>query len=262
MKINVGISPCPNDVFIFAGLILGRIQTPREWDFHFEDVESLNNKARAGDGDLLKISYANALNCPDYRLLTCGGALGRKCGPLLLTGGEAWNPEKEVLIPGEHTTANFLLDFWAGKTLQKRFLPFNDLYGELKLNSRAQGVVIHEKRFTYAQDGLNLVQDLGEHWEISTGHRIPLGALVYRAQSGLKAEEIETAVRTSLDWAYAHEPDALELCARLAEDMRPEVMRAHIALYVNEFTRALGFEGKAAVDFFLANLSNRAGMRS
>lgn len=258
MKLRAGISPCPNDVFLFAGLILGKIRTPWEWNFHFEDVETLNLKARAGDGDLLKISYANALHCPAYRMLHCGGALGRKCGPLLLTGGEHWNPEGEVLVPGEHTTANFLLDFWAGKPFKKRFLPFDTLYEELKRNSRAQGVVIHEKRFTYAQDGLNLVMDLGEHWESTTGHAIPLGALVYRTKSGLKAEEIENAIRTSLDWAYSHEPETLELCARHAQDMRSEVMRAHIALYVNGFTRKLGLEGREAVKFFLKQLANRA----
>jgi 1,4-dihydroxy-6-naphthoate synthase len=254
MKTRIGISPCPNDVFIFSGLLLGKTPAPFEGDFLFEDVETLNRRARKGEGDLIKISYANALNCPDYDLLQCGGALGRSCGPLLLTGGSAWNPENEVLVPGENTTANFLLDFWAKKPLRKRFLPFDALYRELRGHPHAQGVVIHEMRFTYAGDGLNLVQDLGEHWEKGTGHPIPLGALAYRADSGPSRETVEAAVRASLDWAWAHEEEALALCARHAQSLDAGVLRAHVKLYVNAFTRDLGAEGRAALEAFLAEI--------
>ncbi|HEX2612812.1 MAG TPA: MqnA/MqnD/SBP family protein, partial [Fibrobacteria bacterium] len=183
-----------------------------------------------------------------YAPLACGGALGRGCGPLLLTGGAEWDPEGEVLVPGARTTANVLLDFWAGRPLRKRFLPFDALYRELKADPRAQGVVIHEMRFTYERDGLRLVRDLGAHWEEKTGSPIPLGALVRKEALDLPSkEEIEAAVRASLDWAWAHEAEAMELCARYAQDMTPEVMRAHVALYVNEFSRDMGEAGWAAV---------------
>jgi 1,4-dihydroxy-6-naphthoate synthase len=255
VNLRIGLSPCPNDVFIFSGLLLGK--TKPSWDstFRFEDVETLNRLAQDGACDLLKISYANALNCQGYRLLRCGGALGRGCGPLLLTGGEAWDFEAEVLVPGEHTTANFLLDFWTNRPLQKRFVPFDKIYRELCSRPEAQGVVIHEMRFTFAGDGLRLVQDLGEHWEKTTGHPIPLGALAYREKPGMpSAEAVEQAVRDSLDWAWAHEAEALKLCAGHAQSMDPAVMRAHIDLYVNEFTRDLGEAGTAAVEFFLSRL--------
>ena len=261
MKLRVGISPCPNDVFIFSGLLSGEVKATWEPDFIFEDVQTLNRLAQTGDGDLIKISYANAPNCKDYSLLQCGGALGRGCGPLLLTGGNAWNPEAEVLVPGEQTTANFLLDFWAkgasqsSAPLHKKFIPFDELYRELCANPEAQGVVIHEMRFTYAKDGLKLVQDLGEHWEKETGYPIPLGALAYRQNPGMPSyAEIEKIIRESLDWAWAHEAEALELCARYSQSMDPAVMRSHIDLYVNEFTRDLGEAGNAAVEFFLQRL--------
>ncbi len=252
---RVGISPCPNDVFIFSGWMLGKTPAPAS-EFSFDDVETLNARAIAGDGDLLKVSWANvpALRAPDgagYASLSCGGALGRGCGPLLLTGGAEWDPEREVLVPGARTTANFLLDFWAGRPLRKRFLPFDALYRELRMDAQAQGVVIHEMRFTYARDGLRLVRDLGAHWEEKTGSPIPLGALVRKEAPGIPAvSEIESAVRASLDWAWAHEGEAMELCARHAQDMSPEVLRAHVALYVNEFTRDMGEEGRAAVGTF------------
>ncbi len=244
---RVGISPCPNDVFIFAGWILGKTPAPAA-DFFFEDVETLNALSRAGDGDLLKVSWANVPGLAGYAPLDCGGALGRGCGPLLLTGGADWDAEREVLVPGARTTANVLLDFWAGRPLRKRFLPFDALYRELKADAGAQGVVIHEMRFTYERDGLRLVRDLGAHWEEKTGSPIPLGALVRREGGDLPARaELEAAVRASLDWAWAHEAEAMELCARHAQDMTPEVMRAHVALYVNAFSRGMGEEGWSAV---------------
>lgn len=275
IMIRIGISPCPNDVFIFAGWLLGKTSAPRA-TFAFEDVQTLNAQARAGGYDLVKVSYANVPACTGYELLDCGGALGRGCGPLLLTGGAAWDPERVVLVPGEYTTANFLLDFWmrhggwrtGGKTenagsarpVNKRFLPFDALYRTLQDDSTAQGVVIHEMRFTYADDGLRLVADLGAAWEAETGMPIPLGTLLRRRDEAGNAPPravLEEAVRASLAWAWAHEDEALALCARHAQDMTPAVMRAHIDLYVNSFTHDLGREGRAAVDFFFRQL--RAG---
>ena len=258
MNLKVGISPCPNDVFIFSGLLLGKIQASWTAEFLFVDVQTLNGLAQKNACDLIKISYANAPNCPDYELLNCGGALGRGCGPLLLTGGEPWNPNAEILVPGEQTTANFLLDFWANRSLRKRFIPFDTLYRELCSNPAAQGVVIHEMRFTYARDGLKLIQDLGGHWEEQTGFPIPLGALAYQQQDDMPPiEEIEDAVRSSLDWAWDHEAEALELCTRYSQSMEPAVLRAHVDLYVNEFTRDLGDKGREAVNYFLGRLSGK-----
>lgn len=251
-RISLGISPCPNDVYIFSGLLLGAVQAS-DWTFDvdFQDVETLNARAQARAIDVVKISYANYFLCRErYDLLPCGGALGRGVGPLLLSSGGQWNPEGEVLVPGEFTTANFLLDFYAGRPLRKRFLPFDALYAELLANPIAQGVVIHEKRFTYAVDGLTLVQDLGDYWERETGFAIPLGAIAARKE--LNQTLLAETVRASLRWAYAHDNEAFALCRDYAQDLNPEVVRAHIDLYVNSFSVDVGGEGQAAVDFFLA----------
>lgn len=260
---RVAISPCPNDVFIFAGWILGRTPAPRA-AFVYEDIETLNGRARDGACDLVKVSYANVPQCPAYVPLQCGGALGRGCGPLLLTGGAPFDPDAEVLVPGARTTAAFLLDFWAAgsgevtRKLRRRSVPFDALYRELRERPEAQGVVIHEMRFTYARDGLSLVRDLGEYWETVTGGPIPLGAVLYRGGADLPAAfEIENAIRASLDWAWAHEKEALDLCALHAQDMDPVIMRSHIDLYVNAFSRDLGEEGRAAVSLFLKELKAR-----
>jgi len=39
MKIKIAISPCPNDVFIYSGLITKEIATDEiEWDFSFIEL--------------------------------------------------------------------------------------------------------------------------------------------------------------------------------------------------------------------------------
>ena len=189
--LTLGISPCPNDVFIFSGILLDKIDMHGlRFDVDFLDIENLNQRANDGTLDVAKISYADYIHCAaHYDLLSCGGALGRGVGPLLLVNagqeanthvGHAWkrtgftfhilqrgnngegrgkqrpflDVKREILAPGAYTTANFLLDFYAnpdGTTpLHKRFLPFDTLYEELCSTPGAQGVVIHEKRFTYA----------------------------------------------------------------------------------------------------------------
>ena len=250
-NLTLGISPCPNDVYIFSGLLLGKIPAHGlTFTVDFQDVETLNARAQAGVIDVVKISYANYVHCrSEYDLLDCGGALGRGVGPLLLSNGGAWDPDAEVLVPGEYTTANFLLDFYAGHPLKKRFLPFDALYAELLTVPGAQGVVIHEKRFTYAADGLNLIQDLGDYWEQQTNFAIPLGAIA--ARRTLDKAQIETIVQDSLRWAYANDAEAFALCRRHSQDLNPDVVRAHIQLYVNSFSEHIGREGRAAVEFFM-----------
>jgi 1,4-dihydroxy-6-naphthoate synthase len=252
MDISLGISPCPNDVFIFSGIILEKVPTEGlRFSVVYDDVETLNGQSQSGDLDLVKISYANYLRCEaHYDLLDCGGALGYGCGPLLLANGDRWDPNREILSPGEFTTANFLLDFFAQQPLTKRFLPFDALYEELCRTPGVQGVVIHEKRFTYQQDGLTLIKDLGSYWEEQTGYAIPLGAIAIRRSLDRK-QQMEEIVRRSLRWAANHYDEAFQLCREHAQDLTPSTIRAHIELYVNRFSEDVGAEGRATVAYFL-----------
>ncbi len=262
--LSLGISPCPNDVYIFAGLLFGA-SNPHGLRFdpaRFEDIETLNAAAAVGDIAVCKISYANYPRIAGrYELLPCGGALGRGVGPLLLTHGASgdFDPKAEILVPGEFTTANFLLDFYLrqGGT-RKRYAPFDALYAELCERPGAQGVVIHEKRFTYQNDGLTLVRDLGDFWEAETGHPIPLGAIAARRDLGADTiGAVTQAVRDSLAWADAHRAEAFDLCRRHAQDLSDGVIEAHIGLYVNEYSRDLGADGAEAVRYFLGAAGDR-----
>lgn len=251
------ISPCPNDVWVFAGWMLGKVGGP-EVDVTFLDVQAANDLLIAGgdNADVIKVSYGvwNALG-DTWKPLRSGGALGRGCGPLLLRNpaGELSGP---VLVPGLHTTANLLLDVYLdGQKVAKEYLPFDALYARLCSEPGSSGVVIHESRFTYERDGLELIKDLGEHWESVTGAPIPLGLIVHR--DGLDTAEIDAIIRRSIAWADAHPNDALALCAEHAQELDVDVMKAHIALYVNAFTVDIGSEGEAAIAALSSHLVKR-----
>jgi 1,4-dihydroxy-6-naphthoate synthase len=256
--LSIAISPCPNDIYIFAGLILGQVAfdgPPLHFDY--QDVETCNQRTRHGQYAIAKVSYGNiAFIAQEYEALPCGGALGRGVGPLLLkNGNEPFDPEGVILVPGAFTTANLLLTFYAGRELKKQYLLFDEVYRELCNRPGAQGVVIHEKRFTYLRDGLTLLQDLGEYWEEKTAAPIPLGAIVLKKEFHAFRPALEMAIRNSLSWADSHTKDALDLCRQHAQEMSDAVMLAHIRLYVNEFSRDLGDEGHRAVGMFLEQQS-------
>ena len=49
MRLSLGISPCPNDTFIFDALVNGAIPTgDLRLEVVLEDVQTLNEWARAG----------------------------------------------------------------------------------------------------------------------------------------------------------------------------------------------------------------------
>src|SRR6187397_1082724 len=116
MKLTLAFSPCPNDCFIFDALVHGRIEREGlEFDVRLGDVEALNKAAFAGEVDVTKLSYHAYAYCADrYVLLDAGSALGRNCGPLLISKRPVSKEEVEagglkIAIPGKYTTANFLL---------------------------------------------------------------------------------------------------------------------------------------------------------
>jgi len=110
------------------------------------------------------------------------------------------------------------------------------------------GVIIHESRFTYRDAGLVQLLDLGEWWEGSTGHPIPLGGIVARRSLGPQViAAVDRGLRASVDYAFTHRQEPQEYIRAHAQELSEEVCAAHIALYVNDFSRDLGEEGSAAV---------------
>ena len=100
MSLSIAFSPCPNDTFVFHALVHGLVPGAPSFDVTFADVDVTNTSALDGRFDLVKVSYAALPWLLDpYELLPCGGALGRGCGPLLLTNGTGFDGGV-VAVPG------------------------------------------------------------------------------------------------------------------------------------------------------------------
>jgi 1,4-dihydroxy-6-naphthoate synthase len=265
-QLSLGFSPCPNDTFIFCGLISGRI--PLEgWELKppvLEDVETLNEWARQGRLDITKLSF-HALGhvLDDYVLLHSGAALGRGCGPLLVAGRKiepAAFADMRVAIPGKYTTAAMLLKLFAPDWKDVAILRFDEIMPAIASGRVDCGVIIHESRFTYKERNLELIADLGAWWEKQSGLPIPLGGIVARRTLGRELiVKIDRALKASILWAQEHPRLCWPYIKKYAQELDDTVIKEHIGLYVNPFSENLGDEGLAAVEFFLQK-GHQAGM--
>jgi 1,4-dihydroxy-6-naphthoate synthase len=258
---KIAYSPCPNDTFVFHAWAHGLVPDAPQLDVTFADIDVTNTAAERGEFDVVKVSYA-ALPwlLDDYALLPSGGALGRGCGPLVLTRGGLDSVDgRTVAVPSERSTAYLLFRLWAAGQRPARIdvVPFASIMPAVRDGSYDAGLVIHEARFTYPSFGLESLVDLGEWWEKDTGLPIPLGAII--ARRSLDLAGLAHAARASVEYAWAHPSASASYVAAHAAEMSPAVQRQHIALYVNEFTRELGEEGYAAAEALLTR-AHHAGL--
>lgn len=267
-KIRLGISTCPNDTFAFAGILTGVISTPT-LDFEVEllDIQQLNDRLKAGDFDVAKTSFAAATQMHDRVILPVGSAIGYGVGPLLLSSHRDRRPDKpddalsssgmsvphrmRTLCPGEGTTAAMLFDLFYPDCTIVDHVVFSDIMPMLISGEADFGVCIHEGRFTWRQQGLYLVEDLGSRWEREYGCPLPLGGLV--ARDDLPADTIQSivdAIGRSLGWSTDNPTLALETMRRYAQSMNDKVLMDHVKLYVNDWTIDLGSTGRGALTHF------------
>ena len=254
--LSLGISTCPNDTFIYEALVRGLENSPFEWDVHFADVQTLNEMVSRGELDVAKISaqvYPKIER--EYECLSCGGAIGYGCGPLLLSSkSDRFDPALSVTLPGADTTAALLYRFWHKKTQSvdpmPKFALFDQVYRSLCSKEISQGVVIHEHRFTWKRDGLFLLQDLGAFWEQQTGTPIPLGISVARRSLGKDViEQVQNQIRESLRIAKSRDEMVTDFIDEKAQIADPEVIRSHIRMFVTDFTEEVGERGWASLKY-------------
>ncbi|MFY1705624.1 1,4-dihydroxy-6-naphthoate synthase [Micromonospora sp. WMMA1923] len=284
MALSLAISPCPNDTFVFDALVHGRVPGAPPVEVTFADVDVTNTAAERGAYDLVKVSYA-ALPwlLDDYHLLPCGGALGRGCGPLVLTRQDHPTPTGRtggstptgrtggstpagdltgatVAVPGDRTTAYLLFRLWSAQRPPARIevVPFHEIMPGVAAGRYDAGLVIHEARFTYHRHGLTALVDLGEWWEADTGLPIPLGAILAR-RGVVDPQAAAGWIRESVRQAWADPAVSRPYVLAHAQEMEPDVVDRHIDLYVNEFTANLGDAGLAAVRALLGR-ATEAGL--
>lgn len=252
MKLTLGFSPCPNDTFIFDALVNNKIDTRGlEFETVLEDVQTLNKWAIEGKLDITKLSYGVLpLVLNHYLVLNSGSALGKGVGPLLIKNEQLTIDTIDnclIAIPGENTTAHLLFSMAYPNAKNKVFLRYDQIENFV-LENKGLGVIIHENRFTYEQKGLKKIVDLGDYWEKTTGNAIPLGGIVINKNIGADVQlKVDALIKESIEYAFSKYPELNDYIRKHSQEMSEEVMRKHIDLYVNQYSIALGSEGKEAI---------------
>lgn len=250
--LTVAISPCPNDSFIFAAWVLGRVQEhlSRPVRFAWADVEELNQSAARGEYDVVKMSSAAALTLTDsYEILPAGAAFGKGAGPKLIARPDSPEELKTIAVPGLGTTAFTVLC----AALPNGFTPvpmlFSDIVKAVQDKKVDAGLVIHETALVYARYGLELRMDLGAWWK-EQGEVAPIPLGVIAAKKSLPQEErdaVITTIRESIRFAQDHREDVWPLITTLAQELDDETLERHIVAYVDELSYDMGQAGRSAL---------------
>jgi 1,4-dihydroxy-6-naphthoate synthase len=269
---RLAYSSCPNDTFIFKAIARQLIDLKGTgFDIHIDDVEALNQAAVKLTHDITKLSFAALGNLLDrYALLRSGAALGNGCGPLVVSRPgrsltDAAGRKSIVAVPGMGTTAYHLFRFFmADRFPETDFtvqpMSFQKIMPAVADHTADFGLIIHEGRFVYPALGLERIADLGQWWEDKTELPIPLGCIAVRRDMDPEtACHIQTLIRHSIDHAFAHPDQGADYIRQHAQEMEEQVIRQHIDLYVNDFSKDLGDTGEQAVTAFFA-YARKTGM--
>ncbi len=255
-NLKLAISTCPNDTYIFYALINNKLKENKfDFDVFMGDIAELNKLAFNKKYDIIKVSF-NAFGylLNDYNLLDSGSALGKGCGPILISKRFSTFSElnsKTIGIPGEYTTANYLFDFASKINTNKVYMRFDEIIPAIIDEKIDAGVIIHESRFTYKKYCLNKIIDLGDFWEKSSGCHIPLGGIIVRnTLSNETQQEIDKLIKLSIEYSRKNFREVLPFIKKYAKELDEDVIMSHINLYVNEYTYSLGKKGSDTLTYF------------
>ena len=263
--IRVAHSPDSDDAFMFYGLASGAVKAEGlEFTHELHDIETLNRAAMEGKYQITALSvHAYAHLASKYLLLDSGASFGDGYGPTLVVsqGSNFLRAEElsraRIAIPGRWTSAALALSLRlpGHEPVIEDFKAIGDMVKRGKVDA---GLVIHEGQLTAREEGLRVVEDLGQWWKDRTGLPLPLG------MNGVRRDLPEPLRRTlarvlaeSVAYGLAHREQALDHAMRYARGLDRKKADTFVGMYVNEWTRDLGPRGRLAVERFLSEAAER-----
>jgi 1,4-dihydroxy-6-naphthoate synthase len=284
--LRFGHSPDPDDAFMFYGFAAGAVQVElpdratggvapedarlpradgsallgrhrRSWKVEhlLEDIQSLNERALAGELEMTAISaHAYPYVADHYWVMRTGVSMGDGYGPIVVARRpmtlSALRGAK-IAVPGLMTTGMLAL-----KVFLQEFrpipVPFDQVLDVVRAGAADAGVVIHEGQLTYEQFGVHKIADLGDLWKAQNGLPLPLGLDVVRKDLGPDlALACSQALRRSIEYAEAHADEALAYAGQFGRGLDRDLMARFVKMYVNRWTLDMGEEGKRALSTLL-----------
>ncbi|MEZ5400623.1 MAG: MqnA/MqnD/SBP family protein [Bryobacteraceae bacterium] len=257
-------SPDSDDAYMFYALATRKIRSPLvNVTHHLEDIETLNKKAVEGVYELTAISYhAYPYVAGKYALMASGSSVGDGYGPMLISRNRLSPDEikgKRIAVPGKMTTAFLTLNLLE-RDFEPVVTPFDQIPDVVRSGAVDLGLVIHEAQLTYARGGFHLVLDLGKWWKQKHGLPLPLGANALRRDL---PEDIQREccrlMRESIEYALAHQEEALQYAMQFARDMESPLAEKFVGMYVNHHTVDCGEDVPKAAQLLL-DLGHEAGL--
>ena len=254
---KLAFSPCPNDTFLFHAFVKKKTVHPFECSVTLKDIQDLNELALEGDVDVCKVSCGILDLLKDtYQILPVGSAVGFNNGPKIVS--QASHPcslqeAQSIAIPGKLTTANKLVDLFFPDLAQKVYCLYDEVANLVRTGETDLGCIIHETRFTMAEQGLKELADMGELWHQQTeGLPLPLGTLVAKRSLGTQViRELTQALQSSLEYAWAHPTASTDYVLKNSIEKDPKIVSQHIDLYVNQTTHTLSAKAKHAFNYLM-----------
>jgi 1,4-dihydroxy-6-naphthoate synthase len=261
MLLRLAFSPDSDDLFMFWPVLSGRIDTK---GYRFEhvraDTESLNQRAQAGDLDVVAISIAAyPAVAKDYLLLPHGGSVGRGYGPVVVARegtSLAALAGKAIAVPGAGTTAYLVLRLLLPE-FQPIFVPiepYDRVFRALREGEVDAALLIHEGRLTYEREGFARVIDIGEAWSgLTEGLPLPLGGNAIRRQLGATTiQEVSNLLREGIRYALTHRDELMDELLRAETRRSVGLERAmldrYLGMYANSDTLGYPDDARRAVE--------------
>jgi 1,4-dihydroxy-6-naphthoate synthase len=249
-------SPDSDDAYMFYALATGKVRSSLVTFRHvLDDIQTLNQKARAGEYELTAVSYhAYPMIADKYKLMASGSSVGDGYGPLVVSLTPMTMEQlkgKRIAVPGKLTTAYLTLRLME-PDFQAVEVPFDKILDAVQDGRAEAGLVIHEAQLTYSHSGFHKVVDLGEWWKGRFNLPLPLGANVLRRDLSPEiGTECCRMMSESIQYALDHREEALAYAMQFARDMDPALAEKFVGMYVNHHTVDCGKDVPVAAQLLL-----------
>ena len=261
MNVVLRCSPDADDLFMMRALMEGALDTsPYTFRVSTLPTDQLNQTASHDDEPhVVALSFGHYPKVDDtWQLLPHGGSMGEGYGPVVVTR-EPMTVQQlsgcRIGIPGRSTTAWAVLQMIHPDLhpVVVPIVPTARIFDALREGSIDAGLVIHEGRLTYGDEGLHPVVDLGVWWASQTdGCPLPLGANAIRRNLGpVHIEAISRLLRASIQYSLEHREDSIAwILAKGSALGTPDRVSEYLNMYANSRTLDYGVQGRLAIEKF------------
>ena len=257
MVIRFGYSHDADDAFLFHALVTGKVDTG---DLQIEpvvvDFQTLNDRASRGELEATALSvHAYAYACQHYRLIHAGWTFAVEHGPSIVAR-EPMSLEDlagATVAAGGVTSSAYLAMMLWNPALKTRMLPFDKVLPAVETGLADAGLTVHEDDMALELTGLVHVHDLGEWWADQTdGLPLPLGCVAVRkGVDEAVQQQIQQAVRASVEWAMEHHREALAAAQGAVDRLEADQTNDFLGRYITSLSVDIGDRGRAAMEAFL-----------